>query len=826
MDGARSLLGGGGSSSTSSNTTGGTDALSTVQGWPTSTLFLGFVLITLAWEFLTAFLAFVSVRNTGRKAIWMSRLKNEVLALGVITLVLSAVQTRLLSICIAGDAGESVETTCTQGNHNLYSYEMIHDVHYLLFFIACTHVIVTFVSFYLSLLRMRAWKQWESDARQGRLLDFGEESVVHLLGANKFHHALLAFALSFWPRSVTQQQYNLLRVLFRARVDNSLEMKGEERLPRNFNFLHIAQNCMEIEFAEAGVQSFVILIVMALYLLIPRGERGIYYLSLLGLVTLGIVSAKLHAAVSQLCGTTLKEFRTEVELARGHLSANKEGQLVHPSHLKMNASSKFMRGSLKLGSLKVAPTPTQDAPQPTSAVDLHRLQTRVAVSLLPKKESVEEGAGIAFYTNSNCKKLYWFGSPFFMGFLFQLGLMELSLALVLLMYGIILGGSSFLTGSDFALVIVCILVDTFVLTYASIKVQPLAAMVSTCGTLYPHRLVLSIKKMKIVSEEDYEEGIGGKLVMMCFGHEEDSDDEEMGEASHKHGKKGLGGHGPHMQFVMMLADQAGILGTAAGRSRSMQNIPALHLHLIDLWIERALAWRAVKGAAKNTTTVAMTVESFNDHLTEKEDAPTNILKCKLSALYEAFEEIDVSGDGLISRVELANLLKELGTRATREEVEDMILEIDGVGNEDTGVSFKEFCLFLAFKFLDFDNDGFVDRVDMQRSLQNLQRAGDGDSDVMIDYCLECMSDDEKNRTSLTRGVGGLQVPFNRVTLACFIRRFSDLILIDEKSGEEFKPSKVLNKQKSKGADAAIDRAKSVNTARSAASSLNITNPPS
>lgn len=38
-------------------------------------LFMGFVLITLAWEFGTALLAYLTVRLSGRKAIWLQRIK-------------------------------------------------------------------------------------------------------------------------------------------------------------------------------------------------------------------------------------------------------------------------------------------------------------------------------------------------------------------------------------------------------------------------------------------------------------------------------------------------------------------------------------------------------------------------------------------------------------------------------------------------------------------------------------------------------------------------------------------------------------------------------
>ena len=119
-------------------------------------------------------------------------------------------------------------------------------------------------------------------------------------------------------------------------MDNALEFKGEEPLPRNFNFLLMTQNVMEIDFAAAGDHSFAILLIMALYLLVPRSQRGIYYLSLLAIVHLIIVNAKLHAAVIQLCGTTIKEFQPEMDKAKiSHFHAAQKH--AHPAQVQMTA---------------------------------------------------------------------------------------------------------------------------------------------------------------------------------------------------------------------------------------------------------------------------------------------------------------------------------------------------------------------------------------------------------------------------------------------------------------------------------------------------------
>ena len=569
----------------------------------------------------------------------------------------------------------------------------------------------------------------------------------------------------------------------------------------------MAQNVMEIDFAEAGDQSFAILVIMALYLLIPRSQRGIYYLSLLAIVHLIIVNAKLHAAIIQLCGTTMKEFRPEMDRAQhSHQPVTQEKPSSHPGQIQMTkkAADQNTRKSNKIAPEET--TPRSSHPADPEAVhqapktDMSRLQDRVVVHLLPSNNSpspvqVEEsGASIRLHTNSSCRQLYWFGSRAFMSFLFQLGLMELSLALVLLFYGLIIDQTTFIANDNLAAIVSCILVDVFVLCYASLKVQPLAALVSSVGTIHPAKLVAEIKKMKIVLEEDYEEGLGGKLVMTCFGAgDSDSDEEEEGVKKSKVGAKRKGKHGPHMAFVLMLADQAGIVGQGAHAGSTTHTVPAIHSALMDLWLRKAKEFTSVKKAACLESHNEDEIHSFDGSgslhgLPIVKAEPMGELKCKLSAIHEAFEEIDQSGDGLISHLELADMLRELGTRVTREEVEDMVLEIDGMGKSDGAIDFTEFILFLSFKFLDYDNDGFVDRVDVARSLQTLRKSEEG-VDGLLEYCLSVMSEEEIDRASLQE-----EVKSHRISLACFIRRFRDVELVDETTGM---PPKSIEKKKAK-----------------------------
>lgn len=65
-----------------------------LSGYEVSVLFLMFVGITVSWEALLGVLTFVNNLVRGKRASWLHRVKDEVLALGVVSLVLLFLQVR------------------------------------------------------------------------------------------------------------------------------------------------------------------------------------------------------------------------------------------------------------------------------------------------------------------------------------------------------------------------------------------------------------------------------------------------------------------------------------------------------------------------------------------------------------------------------------------------------------------------------------------------------------------------------------------------------------------------------------------------------------
>ncbi|ELU06160.1 hypothetical protein CAPTEDRAFT_227531 [Capitella teleta] len=118
---------------------------------------------------------------------------------------------------------------------------------------------------------------------------------------------------------------------------------------------------------------------------------------------------------------------------------------------------------------------------------------------------------------------------------------------------------------------------------------------------------------------------------------------------------------------------------------------------------------------------------------------------QVEELREAFELFDKDGDGSITSEELLTVMTSLRQQATEAEIKDMIqqVDIDGKGQ----VSFEDFvelmmCLRTqqsvndemrsAFQIFDQDGDGFIDAMDIGRTMADLgEKLTAGDVEQMI-----------------------------------------------------------------------------------------------
>ena len=90
-------------------------------------------------------------------------------------------QEYLLKICITSstaDTGvkpsrrlQAASADCAEGKEPLWSSELIHKVHILIFLIAISHVLYAMCSLAISMRAVRKWRRYERVAQSGELLD-------------------------------------------------------------------------------------------------------------------------------------------------------------------------------------------------------------------------------------------------------------------------------------------------------------------------------------------------------------------------------------------------------------------------------------------------------------------------------------------------------------------------------------------------------------------------------------------------------------------------------------------------------------------------------
>ncbi|XP_041020610.1 calmodulin-like protein 11 isoform X2 [Juglans microcarpa x Juglans regia] len=110
---------------------------------------------------------------------------------------------------------------------------------------------------------------------------------------------------------------------------------------------------------------------------------------------------------------------------------------------------------------------------------------------------------------------------------------------------------------------------------------------------------------------------------------------------------------------------------------------------------------------------------------------------------EAFCLVDKDSDGYITMEELATIIQSFNENPTKEEVRDMIGEVDADGNGT--IDFEEFLNIMArkmkvrteelkeaFKVFDRDQDGYISANELRHVMMNLgERLTDEEAEQMI-----------------------------------------------------------------------------------------------
>ncbi|KAG2436267.1 hypothetical protein HXX76_006578 [Chlamydomonas incerta] len=287
-----------------------------MQGWELTALFFIFLLITLAWDLLVGILTFLNNILRGRKANWLARVKEELLALGVVSLVLLFVEPTLQQICIrqgssgtdgnappssAPPAAPAIEVTvpygtylCPTGSRQVFARTVIHAAHYLLFYLAIVHILFSLLTSVITNVKLSKWSILERTARKEQnipavtFIRISTAITRAKEGANPTFLLRLREVWRDFTGYVDQDLYSLLRYMCEKRF------RAHHVVLRNFNFLNMCEQCLEAELNEVYSHAWLLVFMMSLLLLYNRIVYQIVWFCALSVCALAVMSGNLR----------------------------------------------------------------------------------------------------------------------------------------------------------------------------------------------------------------------------------------------------------------------------------------------------------------------------------------------------------------------------------------------------------------------------------------------------------------------------------------------------------------------------------------------------
>ncbi|BAT12948.1 MLO-like protein 4 [Oryza sativa Japonica Group] len=230
------------------------------------------------------------LRKTKRKAMLaaLEKIREELMLLGVISLLLSQTARWISEICVPsslftsrfyicsetdyedlvvggkrstmemnqtvvpnGLFGIQSQNVCSEGHEPFVSYEGLEQLHRFLFILGITHVLYTFVTVVLSMIKIYSWRKFETQACQlpTEQLQARRTKVMQRQSTFVFHHTshpwsknkILIWMLCFlrqFRRSIKKSDYMALRLGFIT----------YHKLPHSYNFHKYMVRSMEDDY--------------------------------------------------------------------------------------------------------------------------------------------------------------------------------------------------------------------------------------------------------------------------------------------------------------------------------------------------------------------------------------------------------------------------------------------------------------------------------------------------------------------------------------------------------------------------------------------------
>ncbi|XP_047182388.1 MLO-like protein 13 isoform X1 [Vigna umbellata] len=273
------------------------------------------------------------LKRKGQNALYevLTKLEEELMLLGFISLLLTVFQGLISDICISPNlatqmlpckrphrssegsahyqtyydaiinrrrllsSGSGSDHCTHKGKVPLLSLESLHQLHIFIFVLAVVHAIFCVTTMLLAGAKMREWKVWEDHYR-----DYSEAIDKHEFFKEKSRGywrkaAVISWLISFFKQfhgSVTKYDYYALRYGF---------VKKHFSNNPNYNFHNYMLRTLEVDFKRVVGISWYLWVFVVLFLLLNiEGWHTYFWLAFLPLILLLLVGAKLEHIIARL----------------------------------------------------------------------------------------------------------------------------------------------------------------------------------------------------------------------------------------------------------------------------------------------------------------------------------------------------------------------------------------------------------------------------------------------------------------------------------------------------------------------------------------------
>eukprot|EP01023_Acetabularia_acetabulum_P017880 TRINITY_DN1899_c1_g1_i1.p1 TRINITY_DN1899_c1_g1~~TRINITY_DN1899_c1_g1_i1.p1 ORF type:complete len:642 (-),score=69.84 TRINITY_DN1899_c1_g1_i1:3023-4948(-) len=454
----------------------------------------------------------------------LSSLKDELFALGLITLLLLVFQDQIVKMCIDGNSskddyygskdrkllagGDYYE--CPKGQESFWSITALHEIHILIFLIAIVHLVQASLSMVLASLRVKKWKKYE-DRVQHDMIPLKKKRAIKTKGS--WAGLWIYSFFTQFSDSVDGPVYLAIRRFFLEKME----------LDDDFNFFNYVVDSMEEDFARLVEFQWVMWIIAAIWILIPWQGYVIIWLPCVFFIVMLIVGAKLQSVAISLATLAYTHYtpkfiphKSRHQKSLFRKSASKLKSLIN----KSNSNTNLTKLAKQQKAEETDGRPVSEGKE-HSSVEITQMNDIATNSHTPRqsnqdsaldiesqnmdaKQDKSKSSQIANYMGntsllSDSSSLFWFGKPKLLLIIFQYMYFVSGLVVALLILDEWRGQRiNHLT--DSYIYILMIGVNLLMLIHAAIFIIPSYAITVAAGAYGPDNILRKALKKNVNPE--------------------------------------------------------------------------------------------------------------------------------------------------------------------------------------------------------------------------------------------------------------------------------------------------------------------------------------